>query len=99
MSRRDEVDLGCDGALGTSDDPMIGCGERTAEEHGLSICVRAVDINDSSGELKIVPQDRSQGWTFEPASGAVRFNGAFVPAPGTEVEIAYRLKTSFSNCP
>ncbi|HBU47025.1 MAG TPA: hypothetical protein DEB46_01820 [Myxococcales bacterium] len=99
LSRRDEVDLGCDATLGTSDDPMIACGDRTAEEHGLSVCVRAVDINDTSGELKIVPQDRSQGWTFEPASGAVRFNGAFVPAPGSEVEIAYRLKTSFSNCP
>ena len=41
LSRRDEVDLGCDATLGTSDDPMIACGDRTAEEHGLSVCVRA----------------------------------------------------------
>lgn len=98
LSRRDEVDLGCDGVLATGDDPSIGCGDRSAEDHGLAVCVRAVDINDPNGDLKVVPQDRSQGWTFEQGSGAVRFNGAFVPSPGTSVEISYRLKSSFSNC-
>jgi hypothetical protein len=36
-----------------------------------------------------VPRDEANGWSYRESSRAIVFNGAGVPPPGAEIEIAY----------
>lgn len=36
-----------------------------------------------------VPQDGSNGWTYDPASNSVDFHGGAVPDPGSRIEVQY----------
>jgi hypothetical protein len=98
LTRGDEMELGCDNELGSDDDPGIECGQRTAQEHGEALCVLAVDINDVPAGPVSVPRDGQSGYTFDQVNKAIRFNGKFVPAPGTEVSVAYKLRNTFRSC-
>gem|GEM_PF-668647 len=52
------------------------------------ICVYATNLGTE--EQVLVPYDAVNGWTWEGSSFSVRFNGNFVPAPGTPVEVRYK---------
>jgi len=98
LTRRDEIELGCDKALDTGDDRSVACGAMTAEQYGFGICVEAVDINNEAAGPVVVPYDPQEGWSYEEATAGIRFNGRFVPAPGTSVSISYNLIGGIRNC-
>ena len=98
LGRGEEMELGCDEELGSSDDPSIDCGPRTSVEHGDALCVLAVDINNKDAGPVPVIRDAQSGYTFDAVNKAIRFNGAFVPAPGTEIAVTYKLKNTFRSC-
>jgi hypothetical protein len=98
LSRGDELELGCDDELGGGDDPAVDCGNRSALEHGDPLCVLAVDLEDPSSNPVPVSRDPQAGYTFDGVNKAIRFNGRFVPAPGTEISVTYKLKTTFRSC-
>ena len=78
--------------------PHEPCGSRTSAEHGDALCVLAVDINNKEGGPVPVIRDAQSGYTFDAVNKAIRFNGAFVPAPGTEISVTYKLKNTFRSC-
>lgn len=98
LRQGNRVDRGADCQLFTDDDPRADCdgdGNTEGDADG-PICVRAV-ADGSDGTPVLVPRDAAAGWRFDEAGVAVSFDGSFVPAPETDVEISYRV--SVSACP
>lgn len=92
-----DLDRGPDCRPFTADDPRVDCDEDGNTEGGSDgpICVRATPEN---GDEQLVPQDRGTGWEWDDAAKAVVFQGAFVPSPGTEVVVRYRVAPQQGAC-
>jgi hypothetical protein len=41
------------------------------------------------GEV-VIPNDRTTGWTYEPGSNSIFFDGDFVPPTAAAVTVSYR---------
>jgi hypothetical protein len=58
-----------------------------------TICVRAVGIDDPLPETPedypLVPNDPVNGWVYESTTNSIRFNGSFIPKPGSQVFLQY----------
>jgi hypothetical protein len=95
LSLPDCLDAGEDGMAFTEDDPqgaILDCddnGNFDDEIDGL-LCVSARPIGSADGEDDLISQDPVNGWVWEDATNSVRFNGNFVPAPGSAVSIRYK---------
>jgi hypothetical protein len=66
-------------------EPILCCAEGVPEGDcatARAMCVRV------DGEP--IPNDRQTGWVYDVGGNAVFFDGAFVPPPNSEVQIAYR---------
>ena len=93
LSRAEDIEAGNDGILFTDDDDNLDCDEDGAQD-GVDdgpLCVYGLDIGES-GEPHLIPRNATNGWTWEESTNAVRFNGAFIPAPGSTLEIRYKVK-------
>ena len=100
ISRPNDLDLGADCTFGTEDDQPLaidcdGNGSYVDAVDGV-ICVTAQTIGGE--ESMLVPQDATNGWEWEAATYSVRFGGSFIPAPGTKVEITYKVAAVARNC-
>ncbi|MFH1808367.1 MAG: hypothetical protein ABIJ09_06475 [Pseudomonadota bacterium] len=87
-----EVHFGVDCEPFTSDDPSVACGEISEVDHASPLCVIATPL--AGGGETVVPMSEVSGWRFEKSTNSIRFDGSFVPAPGTEVRISYKLRPS-----
>lgn len=107
VSRPEELDKGADCQLGTDDDPVLDCdGDGTfivgddETEYDGPICVSARAIGSDEGSESLLARDSNVGWEWEDSTNSVRFNGNFIPAPGSEVTIRYKLRAQgASTCP
>jgi hypothetical protein len=88
-----EIAFGRDCTPMTDDDEVIDCDDDGKTDGALDgpICVKAVDINEQ-GEPHLVPQDAVEGWVFEAPTNSVRFDGGFIPKPGSSVKIQYKIR-------
>jgi len=81
-------------------DDMIDCDIPPDGTLDSLICVRALAIGEedpAEGEpLPLVPRDPVNGWEFEATTKSIRFNGNFVPKPGSEVLIQYKIQEAES---
>ena len=90
------LDSGSDCILGTADDPArdlaLDCDENgtTADAVDGVICVKAQCLGSATPTL--VARSDVDGWSYESSTSSIRFNGGCVPAPGTSVEIRYKLR-------
>jgi hypothetical protein len=93
LSKANDINFGPDCEPFTEDDPTIDCDDNgsTGDEIDSVICVKAVNIEDRDADATLVPR---QYWEWENSVGAVRFPGGFLPAPGSQVEITYKLTPS-----
>ncbi|MBI2373450.1 MAG: VWA domain-containing protein [Deltaproteobacteria bacterium] len=41
---------------------------------------------------RVIAQDPSSGWTYDPVTRALRFDGAYVPPPDAQLEVEYDLE-------
>lgn len=107
ISRPEEMDKGRDCIFGTADDPVLDCngdgisvvGDDETEYDG-PICVSARAIGSEAGSESLLARDANTGWEWEDSTNSVRFNGNFIPAPGSEVTIRYKLRAQgASPCP
>ncbi len=78
----DEINIDCDGD-GKQDGALDG-----------PMCVKAQCIGQSAPTL----QPRGEIWEWEQATSSVRFGGACIPAPNTEVIITYGVLPEGSTC-
>lgn len=105
ISKPGEMDRGTDCVLGTAsepgDDPILDCdgdgasivGDDEVEFDG-PLCVSARAIGSEPGSESLIVRDANRGWEWEESTRSVRFNGNFVPAPGSEVSIRYKLRVA-----
>ncbi len=94
LSRVDELDIGDDCVYFNADDEKLDCnqdGDLDDEGIDLAVCVLGVPLG-GDGQKLLVPRSERNGWTLEPATGALNFRGKFVPAPGTTLEVEYKLR-------
>ena len=100
LSEHERIEAGDDCELFTPDDVLLDCDENGEIEQGTidgPICVKGIPLG-GDGRVFAVPRSETSGWVYEPAIGAVRFRGRFIPAPGTQVEIRYQLRQEGSSC-
>lgn len=97
LSKPESVHFGVDCQPFTEDDPFIACGEEVAEVHAEPFCVIATPL--SGGSEQIVKHSANTGYHYEESTTSIRFDGAFLPAPATEVRISYKLRPSTVSCP
>lgn len=48
-----------------------------------------VSVCDPSGTCTAVPQDGTNGWTFNSSANAVTFHGSAIPGPGETIDVEY----------
>lgn len=94
LSKPENILTGTDCELFTDDDKSAGwldCDGDDDTEGPLDgpICVEARSID--APDVELVPRDNVSGWTYETSTNSIRFNGSFVPAPGSTVTIRYKL--------
>ena len=56
--------------------------------------VTARGLGTSAGQEALVPRtndDGTENWQYEPGTNSVRFDNAFLPAPGSTVQVRYLL--------
>lgn len=97
LSKVEDAHFGLDCTPFTEDDPMIACGDQEEAEYALPICVIATPL--AGGGEVVVPRSEISGWRYEEGTKSIRFDGTFLPAPGTEVRISYKLRPSSITCP
>ncbi len=87
-----EVDWGPDCIPLTADDRSLDCDDDGTFNGPLDgpVCVKAQGLDDS--EAHIVLADPNTGWFFEVPTNSVRFGGAFLPKPGTSIEVSYQVR-------
>lgn len=87
-----EIEWGNDCQPDTEDDIFIDCDDDQKTNGPLDgpLCVTAVDLTET--EPHLVPRDPNNGWELEASTNSVRFDGGFLPKPGTEVLIKYLLR-------
>lgn len=92
LSQWDQVDWGPDERPLTGDDWELNC-DGDPETHPSSdrgLCVYATPLGGDSEQM--VPRDQALGWRLETSTHSVRFDGSFIPKPGTKVTLKYQLK-------
>jgi hypothetical protein len=87
-----EIAFGSDCEAFTNDDQVLDCDGDGAENGPLDgpLCVKAKSVD--GGSESYVPRDAISGWNYEPTTNSVRFDGGFLPAPGSQVEIRYPVR-------
>jgi hypothetical protein len=100
LSDGENIEAGPDCELFTSDDPILDCdkNDRFDDEIDGPLCVSARPIDSAAGDEKLISRDLVSGWTWDDANKVVRFDGNFVPAPGSQVTIRYKLQLGASSC-
>ena len=76
-------------------DPPLDCDGDGKTDGALDgpLCVKARNVGSAAdAPLEIVPRDDINGWRWEDSTSSVRFDGAYLPAPGSTVEIKYLLR-------
>lgn len=97
LSAPDDINAGTDCELFTEDDRIhwLDCNENgDATEEGTDdiLCVSARPIGSAEGDEDLIPRDPISGWVWEAATNSVRFDGNFVPAPGSQVTLRYKKR-------
>lgn len=107
ISKPEQMDKGADCRISEygepdSDDPALDCdldGEAVVgddeDEVDGPLCVSARAIGSPEGSETLIPRGpvgNLNGWYWDDATNSVRFGGNFVPAPGSEVTITYKLR-------
>jgi hypothetical protein len=96
LSKPTGVEFGTDCIPFTEDDAAfrLDCDGNGAIEDGVDgvLCVKARKIGSAPGSEALVPRDGVDGYVYDVATHAVRFDGRFIPAPGSTVEIRYNLR-------
>jgi hypothetical protein len=92
-----EIEWGGDCQPDTEDDVFIDCDDDGKTNGPLDgpLCVTAADLTES--EPHLVPRDPNAGWDLEASTNSVRFDGGFLPKPGTQVQIRYLLRPKACN--
>ncbi len=98
-----DIEWGSDCIPDTADDIALDCDEDGKKDGPLDgpICVKALGIQgacESTDSAHLVPRDDNCGWTLEVATNSIRFNGGFIPEPGTQVEVRYLKKPANRRC-
>lgn len=105
VSKPEKMNRGRDCLLGTKDEPgddeILDCDEdgRTDGELDGPLCVSARPIGSADGAEALIARDANAGWEWEESTHSVRFGGNFIPAPGSEVSIRYKLLQGNTTCP
>jgi hypothetical protein len=91
---KDLVDWGADCTPFTHDDANLDCDgdKKITGPHDSPLCVTATGLASSacpSSGRGLVPRGGQCGYTFDFASNSVRFDGSFLPAPGSELRLHY----------
>jgi hypothetical protein len=101
LSKWDDIYWGDDGVpfapSPIADDPDLNCdGDDTRHpESDKGLCVMATPLG--GGPEVNVPRDNATGYRLETSTHSIRFDGSFLPRPGTKVTIRYQLKKSTSS--
>jgi hypothetical protein len=100
LSKFRDLDKGEDCELFTVQDPILDCDENGSLEDEIDgpICVKGVPLGSPDGRVVAVRRSEVSGWTYEPQNGALSFRGQFVPAPGSTLEVQYRLYAENDRC-
>lgn len=100
LSKGANIRAGADCVPFTEDDDVhfLDCDDdgSTAGELDDIICVSARRIDSEPGDENLVKRDVD--WTWEPSTNSIRFDGSFVPAPGSQVTIRYREREQGQQC-
>jgi hypothetical protein len=92
LSKWSEMDWGDDSTPLTGDDPKLDCdgdpAHRGPEDRAL--CVKATPLGGDAEQL--VPMNAATGWRLERSTRSIRFDGSFIPKPGTKVTVTYQLR-------
>ena len=96
------VEWGADCIPDTQDDINLDCDgdQKTNGPLDAPLCVTALGIPpiETATAPHLVPRDDNNGWSLEAATNSIRFNGGFVPKPGTQVQIRYGMKPANRKC-
>ena len=90
------IEAGTDTTLLTDDDVPVDCdddGDKSGAQDG-ALCVTARGLGTSAGQEALVPRtndDGTENWQYEPGTNSIRFDNAFLPAPGSTVQVRYLL--------
>jgi hypothetical protein len=110
ISRPTELEAGRDCVPFTEDDgaSRLDCNEDgDLEDECVDevICVKATPLTpDGPGAEALIPRcdpnddTKPDLWTYEPGTSSVRFEGNFIPAPGTTVTVRYPLAPETRTC-
>lgn len=92
-----EIEWGNDCQPDTDDDIFVDCDEDGSTNGELDgpLCVTAVGLDET--EPHLVPRNPNTGWELEAPTNSVRFDGNFLPKPGTQVQIRYLLRPKACN--
>ncbi len=98
LSAPNDLDLGSDGLLYTDDDCHLDCDQNGSYNDAIDevLCVSGVPLR---GESRVAVPRGENGWQLNPQNGEIFFEGAFVPAPGTEVYVRYQRNVQGAQCP
>ncbi len=89
LSNYPGMERGQDCTLFTEDDFIVDCDGNGNTDDALDgpLCVTARGIGEEQAHL--VQKSDTTGWRFEDNTKSIRFDGGFVPAPGSNIEIRY----------
>lgn len=96
LSKWDTIDWGSDGRPLSGDEKDISQKLNCDGNEGVdgpedrSLCVFATNLG--TADRVLVPMDTVRGWRLEESTRSIRFDGSFVPKPGTRVDVKYQLK-------
>ncbi len=95
ISKPETINFGTDCVPFNEDDAThwLDCNDNgDTTEDGIDdvICVSARNIDSVEGDENLIERDPVSGWTWEASTNSVRFDGSFVPAPGSQVTIRYQ---------
>lgn len=90
------IEAGQDTTLFTEDDLAVDCDDDGDKAGALDgpLCVTARGLGSAEGSEALVPrtnEDGTENWQYEPGTNSVRFDNAYLPAPGSAVQIRYLL--------
>lgn len=90
------IEAGTDTTLFTADDIAIDCDDNgdTSDPIDGPVCVTARGLGSGDGGEALVPrvnEDATENWQYEPGTNSIRFDNAYLPAPGSAVQIRYLL--------
>jgi len=91
LSKWDDMDWGDDERPLTNDDPNLNCdgNPELTPDSDKGLCVRATPLGGN--EEVLVTRDNALGYRLEPSTKSIRFDGSFIPKPGSKISIRYKL--------